>query len=273
MIENKVADLNLGQYATTSWTSNQIRNTVSDLNMGQYATQSWTSSQITSHVKGLASETYVNTTANGLSVRINGTESITEAFYKFTSQSMRLNRRIEMGSGTNDNFTAVSGMSPDTSSAAFWCGSTWGNVLNAKIKLNHDGSGWLASKNIMWDTKGNTQYTGKITSNSSGNRIVIDPTERAILMINNSGKTVAKLGFDNTIGDQSISSLELFMHSVEGRLLNTIRINPGGFYFIGASGLISSLSTSVTVPSMPSIDPKRKGMFWADGTTVKVSQG
>ncbi|WP_337941395.1 hypothetical protein [Parabacteroides sp.] len=46
MIENKVADLNLGQYATTSWTSNQIRNTVYDLNLGQYATQSWTSTKI-----------------------------------------------------------------------------------------------------------------------------------------------------------------------------------------------------------------------------------
>lgn len=53
-----------------------------------------------------------------------------------------------MGSGTSTNFTAVSGLSLDTSATAFWCGSTWSNQLNAKIKLNHDGSGWLASKNI-----------------------------------------------------------------------------------------------------------------------------
>ena len=177
MIENKVADLNLGQYATTSWTSSQIRNTVYDLNMGQYATQSWTSSQITSHVKGLASETYVNTTANGLSVRINSTESITEAFYKFTSQSMQLNRRIEVGAVSLTNFDAKGGLSPNTDNVLLWGGGNYWQATTgaAKVVIRHDGSGWLASKNITWDTIGKVNMTGSLQTKSSGSRIYITP--------------------------------------------------------------------------------------------------
>lgn len=177
MIENKVADLNLGQYATTSWTSSQIRNTVYDLNMGQYATQSWTSSQISSHVKGLASETYVNTTANGLSVRINSTESITEAFYKFTSQSMQLNRRIEVGAVSISNFDAKGGLSPNTDNVLLWGGGNYWQATTgaASVVIRHDGSGWLASKNITWDTAGKVNMTGSLQTKSSGSRIYITP--------------------------------------------------------------------------------------------------
>lgn len=191
-INAAVRDLNLGQYATTTWTSNQIRNTVSDLNLGQYATTQWTSSQITSSVANLVSKSTLEQTAEGFTLSINNltkdvnnTKFITGAFYGFSSYHMRLNRRLEMGSGSNENFTCRAGMSPDTTGPAFWAGSTWEDRNNSAIRLGHDGAGWLAKKNIMWDTAGNVQYTGKVTSNSDGNRIVIDPSSRSLRMYHN----------------------------------------------------------------------------------------
>lgn len=283
MIENKVADLNLGQYATTSWTSSQIRNTVYDLNMGQYATQSWTSSQISSSVRNLASESYVDQKANGLTISINNlttdvnaTKFITGAFYGFDSNSMRLNRRIEMGTGGQNDFTCVSGMSPDTSAAAFWCGSTWGNQLNAKIKLNHDGSGWLASKNITWDTAGNLQYTGKFTSNSSGDRIVIDPSLRALRMYNNNLSVLNMYFFKN--GANTGSKIEMAMFS--GSALKTQcevsadgfdARSPSGVTFFGAS--VTNQKIWIDAASLPqSRDAAYPREVYMDGEVLKVKR-
>lgn len=291
-------------YATQTWTANKINSevgTIVDGKLTNYSTISQTNSAINFAVKDLASKADLRLTSEGLQLSIGSVESkanaaqntantaqstaesakntadknsfITGAFYAFDSLHMRLNRRIEMGTGGADNFVAVSGLSPDTTAAAFWCGSTWSNQLNAKIKLNHDGSGWLANKNITWDTSGNTQYTGKITSNNDGNRIVIDPSSRIIQMINDSGKTVAKIGFENTVGYQSLPFIELYMYSSYGDLIRTIRLNYGGIYFSGSNELLASLTTTLTTPNLPSIDPKVKGMFWADGTTVRISKG
>lgn len=278
MIENKVADLNLGQYATTSWTSSQIRNTVYDLNMGQYATQSWTSSQITSHVKGLASETYVNTTANGLSVRINSTESITEAFYKFTSQSMQLNRRIEVGAVSISNFDAKGGLSPNTDNVLLWGGGNyWQATTGAtSVVIRHDGSGWLASKNITWDTRGNIEYTGKVTSNSSGDRIVIDPSLRALRMYNNNLSVLNMYFFKN--GANTGSKIEMAMFS--GSALKTQcevsadgfdARSPSGVTFFGAS--VINQKIWIDAASLPqSRDAAYPREVYMDGEVLKVKR-
>lgn len=278
MIENKVADLNLGQYATTSWTSSQIRNTVYDLNMGQYATQSWTSSQITSHVKGLASETYVNTTANGLSVRINSTESITEAFYKFTSQSMQLNRRIEVGAVSISNFDAKGGLSPNTDNVLLWGGGNYWQATTgaASVVIRHDGSGWLASKNITWDTRGNIEYTGKVTSNSSGDRIVIDPSLRALRMYNNNLSVLNMYFFKN--GANTGSKIEMAMFS--GSALKTQcevsadgfdARSPSGVTFFGAS--VINQKIWIDAASLPqSRDAAYPREVYMDGEVLKVKR-
>ena len=60
-------------YATQSWTSSKIQTEVGSYVDGAlvgYATTSWTSSQISSSVKGLASESFVNQTAEGLNINI-----------------------------------------------------------------------------------------------------------------------------------------------------------------------------------------------------------
>lgn len=273
-----IVDGKLRNYSTTSQTSTLISNAVYNLDLWQYATTTWTSQQISSSVSDKATVSYVNQKASDLTISFNDKLSpitaVTGAFYSFDSNRMRLNRRIEMGTGTNTNFTCVSGFSPDTTKAAFWAGSTWENQLNARIKLNHDGSGWLAGGNILWNVNGDCYFTGRMQSAADGNRIIINPYTRSLEMINDSGKVVAKLSFENIIGNQSTPSLELFIHRADGALLRTVRLHYGGLYQVDGSGnLLSSLTTGLTITGMPIIDPKVKGMFWRDGTNVKVSLG
>ena len=201
-------------YATQSWTSSKIQTEVGSYVDGAlvgYATTSWTSSQISSSVKGLASETYVDQTAEGLNININNlgdrvdsvegeldsVTDITGAFYSFGSSKMRLNRRIEMGSGSNSSFVCLAGMSPDVTGPAFWAGSSWEDRANSAIRLGHDGAGWLAKKNIFWDINGNTQITGSLQTSSDGKRVTINPSnsDRLISFYNNT-TLVGNLGID-----------------------------------------------------------------------------
>lgn len=201
-------------YATQSWTSSKIQTEVGSYVDGAlvgYATTSWTSSQISSSVKGLASESFVNQTAEGLNININNlgnrvdsvegeldsVTDITGAFYSFGSNKMRLNRRIEMGSGSNSSFVCLAGMSPDITGPAFWAGSSWEDRANSAIRLGHDGAGWLAKKNIFWDINGNTQITGSLQTSSDGKRVTINPSnsDRLISLYNNT-TLVGNLGID-----------------------------------------------------------------------------
>lgn len=199
-INAAVRDLNLGQYATTTWTSNQIRNAVGNIDMSSYATTSWTNSQISSSVKNLSSVSYVDQKAESLTVSISSVDSkanqskdITEAFYKFSSESMQLNRRIEVGPVSLTLFDAQGGLSPNTDNILLWGGGNYWQATTgaAKIVLRHDGSGYLANKGISWDTLGNTQFQ----SNSTGNRIKIDPSSRAFKMYNSSDQEVTSLSW------------------------------------------------------------------------------
>lgn len=201
-------------YATQSWTSSKIQTEVGSYVDGAlvgYATTSWTSSQISSSVKGLASESFVNQTAEGLNININNlgnrvdsvegeldsVTDITGAFYSFGSNKMRLNRRIEMGSGSNSSFVCLAGMSPDITGPAFWAGSSWEDRANSAIRLGHDGAGWLAKKNVFWDINGNTQITGSLQTSSGGKRVTINPSnsDRLISFYNNT-TLVGNLGID-----------------------------------------------------------------------------
>lgn len=201
-------------YATQSWTSSKIQTEVGSYVDGAlvgYATTSWTSSQISSSVKGLASESFVNQTAEGLNININNlgnrvdsvegeldsVTDITGAFYSFGSNKMRLNRRIEMGSGSNSSFVCLAGMSPDITGPAFWAGSSWEDRANSAIRLGHDGAGWLAKKNVFWDINGNTKITGSLQTSSGGKRVTINPSnsDRLISFYNNT-TLVGNLGID-----------------------------------------------------------------------------
>lgn len=206
MIEQEVKNLNLGQYATTAWTSNQIQSKVesyvdgeltnystttqtanminaqiADLGMDQYMTAAATKAYIKLTLVDKATKSEVTQTANDLTItftnEINSVKGITDAFYEFSSTRMRLNRRLELGTGSNTSFKNTAGMSPDGNDPAFWAGNTGGDpLLNSRIVLNHDGSGWLASKNIIWEKTGDITVRGYFESSAGGNRIIIDPT-------------------------------------------------------------------------------------------------
>lgn len=201
-------------YATQSWTSSKIQTEVGSYVDGAlvgYATTSWTSSQISSSVKGLASESFVNQTAEGLNININNlgnrvdsvegeldsVTDITGAFYSFGSNKMRLNRRIEMGSGSNSSFVCLAGMSPDITGPAFWAGSSWEDRANSAIRLGYDGAGWLAKKNVFWDINGNTQITGSLQTSSDGKRVTINPSNsEGLISFYNNTTLVGNLGID-----------------------------------------------------------------------------
>lgn len=279
-------------YATQSWTSSKIQTEVGSYVDGAlvgYATTSWTSSQISSSVKGLASESFVNQTAEGLNININNlgnrvdsvegeldsVTDITGAFYSFGSNKMRLNRRIEMGSGSNSSFVCLAGMSPDITGPAFWAGSSWEDRANSAIRLGHDGAGWLAKKNVFWDIGGNLSITGKIQSSNNGNRFVIDPSERSFKMINNSNSLVTEFKFDNVSGYQSIPALHMYLrNSRSGSTVYRYSMGIAGFSVHDVNGkILSSLSTGLILTSIPTIDPKSLGMVWRDGNILKISLG
>lgn len=279
-------------YATQSWTSSKIQTEVGSYVDGAlvgYATTSWTSSQISSSVKGLASESFVNQTAEGLNININNlgnrvdsvegeldsVTDITGAFYSFGSNKMRLNRRIEMGSGSNSSFVCLAGMSPDITGPAFWAGSSWEDRANSAIRLGHDGAGWLAKKNVFWDIGGNLSITGKIQSSNNGNRFVIDPSERSFKMINNSNSLVTEFKFDNVSGYQSIPALHMYLrNSSSGSTVYRYSMGIAGFSVHDVNGkILSSLSTGLILTSIPIIDPKSLGMVWRDGNILKISLG
>lgn len=220
-----IVDGKLTNYSTISQTNSAINAAVRDLNLGQYATTEWTSSQITNSVRNLASKSELTQTASSLSFTIesvdskvdtakntanaaqnaaNSAKNITDAFYKFSNESMQLNRRIEIGPVNLIGFEAEGGMSPNTDNVAFWAGGFYTEAVKnmAKIVLRHDGSGYLADRNILWDTDGNTQFTGKITSNNSGNRIIIDPSDRSMKMITSDNKNVAEYIFYESSPEQ-----------------------------------------------------------------------
>lgn len=200
MINNKVADLNLGQYATTTWTSNQIRNAVGNIDLSEYATTEWTSSQITSSVKNLASKTDLTLKADALEVSIKNVNSkadknglITEAFYRFGADSMQLNRRIEVGPVSISGFGAQGGLSPNVNNICFWGGGTYYQAVNSTVGiiLRHDGSGYLAKKNIMWDVAGNVQALGSLKTYSSGALCKITGTQMGLYNNDNIRVTIS----------------------------------------------------------------------------------
>lgn len=217
-INAAVRDLNLGQYATTTWTSNQIRNAVGNIDLSEYATQEWTSGKITTAVSSKTTlgdvKTMLKQTSSDFTISISkipvGVTDVTEAFYKFTSQSMQLNRRIEVGAVSLTNFDAKGGLSPDTDNVLLWGGGNYWQATTgaAKVVIHHDGSGWLASKNIMWDTAGNTQILGSLKTFSNGALCKITGTQMGLYNNDN-----IRVSIVSSIGGGGIPGIE--MHNID----------------------------------------------------------
>ncbi len=197
----------LTNYSTISQTSNQIQAAVNNLNLSQYATTTWTSSQITSAVSSKTTwgevKSKLTQTAEDFTIAVahisDDVKGITEAFYKFDSSRMYVNRRIEVGSGTTANFIASAGISPkDSNNIAFWAGGTFDQAVSsvAAVRINHTGDGYLAKGNMSWTQAGDITIRGRFESNAEGKRVFIDPSQRKLQMIA-SDKVVVDIGFQS----------------------------------------------------------------------------
>lgn len=276
MINNKVADLNLGQYATTTWTSNQIRNEVGNIDLSEYATTEWTKERISSSVKGLASETDVNTTADGLSIRIKSTESVTEAFYKFTSQSMQLNRRIEVGAVSLTNFDAKGGLSPNTDNVLLWGGGNYWQATTgaAKVVIRHDGSGYLASRNITWNTAGDATVRGAFETSSNGYRTVIG-TDGRFRMYNNSVELL-NFGYFTESGTYYYPSMKMYRKNSSGTESASMSLDPTGLLLSSTSGSGAFFGVAYVkldinkCPTPSNIGDYPVGTIYRDGANLKI---
>lgn len=144
-------------------------------------------------------------------------------------------------------------------------GASYENRDTAPTRLYEDGS--------VYFEKGT--FGGKVISSLNGNRIIIDPDDQTLKMINSSNNEVFNISFQNTVGQQSFPEINMYMHTVDGGLARHIKLHAGGLYMLGtdSSNTVSITPSSLTFPNLSSIDPKIKGAFWRDGTTVKVSQG
>ena len=276
-------DGKLQNYSTTTQTSqmiqNQVRNYV-DGELENYSTITQTSQMIQSQVSGLASMTEVEQALDYYQIMIDEKYGgVENAFYRFDSTRMMLNRRIETGTGSStSNFTCQAGISPNRGdNVAFWAGGTYSQAVSgsSKIVLRHDGSGFLAGNNISWDTSGNSTFTGKIQSTSSGNRIEIDPSDRSFKMINSSGKTVVSMSFTQASGYQSLVEISTYLYQSSGSLAARTRIGQAGYEVLSGSGslLFRAGTSGITMPAIPITDPHINGMVWRDGNNLKISTG
>lgn len=292
----------LSKYATTQWTQNSITNTVADLNLGQYATTEWTKDRITNSVKDLASKADLTLTSQGLQLSISNVDSkantakntadsanstantaqstanssklITDAFYKFSNESMQLNRRIEVGPVSLSGFDAQGGISPNTDNVAFWAGGNYWQATTgaAKTVLRHDGSGHFANKGILFDTAGNTKFQ----SNNSGDKIIIDPSLRSLRMYNNDIPVLNMHFFKN--GANTGSKIDMAMFSGSA-LMTQCEVSadgfdarsPSGVTFFGAS--VTNQKIWIDAASLPqSRDAAYPREVYMDGEVLKVKR-
>jgi hypothetical protein len=93
-----------------------------------------------------------------------------------------------------------------------------GQVLlgNGIIQLNQDGSGQLANGNVTWDVNGNATVRGKFESSINNDKIIIDPSNQKIQMINSNNKVVLDMSFYNIPGEGSSSNVLLYSYDADG---------------------------------------------------------
>lgn len=272
-------------YATQQWTSTKIQaevGTYVDGELQNYTTITQTSQMIQAKVEGLASMTEVEQALDYFQIQVNEKiEDVEGAFYKFDSTRMMLNRRIETGTGSStSNFTCQAGMSPNRGdNVAFWAGGTYSQAVSntAKLVLRHDGSGFLAGKNISWTTAGDATFTGKIQSTSNGNRIIIDPSSRSLKFTNSSNYLAGEILFNSNTEYQPYPEINLYLRNPStGAVVRRTSLQGGGLLFYEGTSqtpFASFTGGALRLGDIGTTDPHVKGAVWRDGTTLKISNG
>lgn len=269
-----IVDGKLTNYSTITQTSNMISNAVYNLNLGQYATTTWTSTQITNAVSGKTTwgevKSKLEQTAEAFTINVThiheDISGITNAFYKFDSTKMSLNRRIEVGTGDKGTFVCQGGISPNDGIGVFlWAGSSYYNAtLNwANVLIRHNGSGFLGKGAISWGVDGDCSFK----SATSGSRFEIG-SNGLLNMYNSSGLLCMKMHYEAHAGFISMydttNNLDAYYSPFVIRLRNNGVI---GFEVTG-TGIVRVNPTSFV--DKPYIGSYPAGTLYRDGETVKI---
>lgn len=128
------------------------------------------------------------------------------------SGGLQLTTKIKLGLLSGGAWTEQGGISANIDNIMLWAGGTYDQAKTgtAKTILYHDGSG---------------KWTGKLESNSDGNRIIIDPLERGLKMMS-STLEVAKLHWMDT-GAVSVPFLTMAQY-VNGQETYRAGLSPAG---------------------------------------------
>lgn len=99
----------------------------------------------------------------------------------------------------------VNGKNPVSPGLMLFAGATSASAMgSAKVRIYADGSGVLAGGNVKWDASGNVtlrgivyasggEFTGKVSSNASGTRIELDPSNRKVSLVSSSNSEVGRI--------------------------------------------------------------------------------
>jgi hypothetical protein len=171
----------------------------------------------------------------------------------------------------------VSGIYDEGGEVAFWAGGTLEEAVNnlANMIIRMDGSGQLAKGNIFWDAIGNLTMSGKFESNKNGNKIVIDPANRSIQLIDSDKGLVGNWSFFQTGSIMTIfnkpaanqvEQIQTNGNSISFSIKNT---NTGDEYYsrIGTMGMVFDTRS---FPDASNLSNLETGTIYKDGNVLKI---
>lgn len=245
---------------------------------------------------------------NKVNERINETKKLADIQYKENSKSIRafnylrtamenetvidkgmiLTTLLRLGAKAGNEWkehAGISGILEEGDDPAFWAGGTFEDALNniANIILRMDGSGHLASGNILWDVLGNLLISGRFESNKNGNRIVIDPETRSLKMLHNDLEIFNLNFFINgsyvgpqmrfNLWDESTNKIMRYLEiSGEAFIINEYTSNGGVKTFFNID--IANKKIWIDADQLPqSKEDSYAREMYMDGEFVKINRG
>ena len=147
---------------------------------------------------------------------------------------------------------------------------------------SQSGNCWLDGQTGNVNIKGD--FIGKISTTSSGNRILIDPSTNAIHMYTNYyGKDIEVMRIESEDIGVGLRRPKIIMHEIstsDGQIMGTLSISAYGieFYrygdtsqpFFKIEGGWSSKKIILGDLALPTTKPSTKGQIWRNGDTLKI---
>lgn len=171
----------------------------------------------------------------------------------------------------------LSGLAADN--VGFWTGGTYNEALagTAPIILYKDGSGQFGGGNIKLNADGTIEYTGKISSSSSGKRIIIDPAVNSIKMIDSSNREVMVANFGDV---PNFSTAYIYLNGYSGTETTPSRyatISPSSAQLYHSGSAMFSLSIAsnggvnmiTDLSKMPTVAGSI-GQWYRSGEYIKI---